>query len=42
MVGGSLAAVFIVFFSLIGVYGNMAHTLDPHNASSAVGKGYPV
>ena len=42
MVGGFLSAIFIASFSIIGVYGNMAATLDPNNANEDMSKGYPA
>jgi hypothetical protein len=42
MLGGSLAAIFIIAFSIIGIYGNMAFTLDPSNATPDMKKGDPA
>jgi Na+/proline symporter len=42
IIGGCLGAAFIMLFSLIGVYGNMAYNLDPTNAMSAMKKGDPA
>lgn len=42
ILGGFLAACFIFFFSMIGVYGNMAATLDPTGAIEGMSAGQPA
>ena len=42
LLGGSLAAIFIIAFSLLGVYGNMAYTLDPEHATVNMQTGDPA
>lgn len=39
--GGLISGLFITFFSLIGVYGNMASVLDPDATASGISTGVP-